>query len=551
MGNCLQTNQASPEEAVSTTIVNHKEREMVAQESVDVERKDNENDKGDFFHQMVQQSQAGRSELARKKNVWKNLDFFVLDNSLRETTVAQIQSHTLSDKQKIFKEVKKCGFTDIIVASFSSATRVDDTFVQWLSQTHKREYEKFYSFSEVTVGVEYDENGNSLYKYNTGDSADDLPDGMKKNKLYQLQNTVFEADFGNEDDVKWGETWTVDDMCKLIEKRIRWAKDNIYKNGRNFLNIRDLSTVMQSDPERMIRIIKHVATMPKEYRLYGMIFEEPGGECMPEDISSYCKVVRKTMDHFGWEDGKLLCHIHAKMGYKDVITMDCLANGCDGIWAAVCEEGAAVGHCCSAVTTLNLIRHGNAKVLDKYNCLHLRQAAIEITKITTKSPPHPKQIVYGERATDLVFGGGGMGGGGGLDLSTFFGLDEEQRITTLATPDMIANRLKHLFGNYKQFTRDIAIKMKAEMIKDLNLDIKNEYHSPYGIALLFERAGGKATTEMLSKLDEHKSNIEIHNSIRQEIHNEWNKYTIKNVEKNHGNGYGALLATMKKKQTKR
>ena len=74
-------------------------------------------------------------------------------------------------------------------------------------------------------------------------------------------------------------------------------------------------------------------------------------------VDSWCKAVRETMNHYGWKDGKLLCHIHAKMGYKDITTMNCLANGCDGMWAPVCEEGAAVGHCCSAVTNFVSVFH--------------------------------------------------------------------------------------------------------------------------------------------------------------------------------------------------
>ena len=111
---------------------------------------------------------------------------------------------------------------------------------------------------------------------------------MKKNKQYGLRHTVFEADFANTDDVKWGETWTVDDMCKLIEKRIRWAKDNLCFEGRNFLNMRDIARVMRNSPLRMFKIIKYLAEMPKEYRLYGMIFEEPVGDCMPEQVRLLC-----------------------------------------------------------------------------------------------------------------------------------------------------------------------------------------------------------------------------------------------------------------------
>ena len=276
MGCCVQTRS---NDNVAASIVNSN-NDFISEEKIPMGSLSND----EFFNKMKMQCKRGDNDLARKQEIWKNLDFFVLDNSLRETTVAQIQSHTLADKQKIFKEVKKCGFTDIIVAAFSSATRVDDQFVLWLKQRHSKDFDKFYSFSEVSVGIEFDENGNSLYRYNTGDTIDDLPDGMKKNKQYKLKNTVFEADFGNTDDVKWGETWTVDDMCKLIEKRIRWVKDNISKNGRNFLNMRDLSRVMKTDPQRMFEIIKYMAEMPKEYRLFGMIFEEPGGECMPEQV---------------------------------------------------------------------------------------------------------------------------------------------------------------------------------------------------------------------------------------------------------------------------
>ena len=35
----------------------------------------------------------------------KNLDLFVLDNSLRETTVGQLRGHTPENKRKIFEQV--------------------------------------------------------------------------------------------------------------------------------------------------------------------------------------------------------------------------------------------------------------------------------------------------------------------------------------------------------------------------------------------------------------------------------------------------------------
>ena len=76
-----------------------------------------------------------------------------------------------------------------------------------------------------------------------------------------------------------------------------------------------------------------------------------------------------------------------------------------------------------SITLMNLIRLGNTKVTEKYNCVHLRNAAIEITKITTGKPPHPKQVLYGERAIDMVFGAGAMGGGDCFDMAKFFGVE--------------------------------------------------------------------------------------------------------------------------------
>jgi hypothetical protein len=65
---------------------------------------------------------------------------------------------------------------------------------------------------------------------------------------------------------------------------------------------------------------------------------------------------------------------------------------------------------------------GNKKVQKKFNCVGMREAPINVTKITTGKMPHPKQTVYGEQALDLVFDMGGMAGGGEFDLAKFYGV---------------------------------------------------------------------------------------------------------------------------------
>ena len=61
--------------------------------------------------------------------------------------------------------------------------------------------------------------------------------------------------------------------------------------------------------------------------------------------------------------------------------------------SSVCEEGAAVGHACSNYS--NEFEEGQVS--------RMRNAA-RAAKITTGKDPHPKQVLYGERALDMVFG---------------------------------------------------------------------------------------------------------------------------------------------------
>ena len=130
------------------------------------------------------------------------------------------------------------------------------------------------------------------------------------------------------------------------------------------------------------------------------------------------------MDARRWS-GHLLAHVHKKWALREMTQLECLVNGANGIWASVCEEGAALGHACSTVTLMNLVRMGNTKVQNSYKCTQLREAASNVTKITTGMPPHPKQVVYGERALDLAFDFGSIAGGtvGETDfnLAEFFG----------------------------------------------------------------------------------------------------------------------------------
>ena len=295
----------------------------------------------------------------------------------------------------------------------------------------------------------------------------------------------------------------MEDMCGLLLGRFKWVYRNISKDARILLNLRDFPFAMAEVPVRVLAVVTFLSSLPPEHRIFGLIFEDPVGEFLPEELEAWTASVRRTMDSNRWSSGKLLIHIHQKWDLQTAAVLDCLSSGADGVWASLCEEGAAVGHACSSVTLMNLIRLGNTKVLEKYNCTHLRNAAKTITKITTEKNPHPKQVVYGERALDLVFAMGGMSGGG-FDMAEFFGVETPNRISTLAAIPMITARLVNLFGDNVQFTDEISQKMKETMLEDLRSGRKEEYMSKVGIALLFDRSGGKITPEMsdvIAKVD--------------------------------------------------
>jgi len=82
---------------------------------------------------------------------FKDLDLFVLDNSIRESTVGQLRGHTLEDKWAIYREARKCGFGNYIVASFNHMTRVDDVFIEQLVQQGE-DPATLWAFSEITDG---------------------------------------------------------------------------------------------------------------------------------------------------------------------------------------------------------------------------------------------------------------------------------------------------------------------------------------------------------------------------------------------------------------
>ena len=444
-----------------------------------------------------------------KRQTLKDLDLFVLDNSLRESTVGQLKGHTLEDKWAILEESKKCGFRHIVVAAFSHMPRVDDVFVEELAKKEK-DLSCYYSFSEV----------------GKREDIKHVPVAMIKMKKYGLRNPIIEIDLANPTSLTFTQ-----EMCALLQERIQWTFKNLAADAKVFVNLRDFPFAMEQHPRSTLAIVKFLATMPSDCHAYGIVYEEPTGKFMPELIGGWTKSIRKCMDDNGWKSGILLAHVHKKWGYADVTQIECLAAGANGIWASVCEEGAGLGHASSIVTIMNLVRMGNTQVTSAYNCRHLREAAINVTTVTTGKSPYPKHILYGERALDMAFDFPGIASGhtGSNDLNTalFFGMKPPKRMSTLASTHMVLERLRAVFGENDQFTEEIATKMKMKMVEDLTNSRKEEYMSFTGLALLFDRAGGKLTAAMRDTIQKSEVSREDHNLLLAEVRAIWDEWDLK------------------------
>ena len=61
-----------------------------------------------------------------------------------------------------------------------------------------------------------------------------------------------------------------------------------------------------------------------------------------------------------------------------------------------------------------------------------------------------------------------------FDLAGFFGKEPPVRITTIASPQMIRQKLVNFFGEDPAFTVEIAAEMKKKMFQDLK---NNRFHN--------------------------------------------------------------------------
>ena len=249
-------------------------------------------------------------------------------------------------------------------------TRVGDTFILQLKEKGE-DFTNLYAFSEFVESVDP--------KAKIPDTKT-VPVGLRKMNELGLKNAIMEVDLA------WAgidyKKFKVKAINQLLSERMAWCRENLSKDSKIFINIRDLPYAMAKKPKRVLKVVRYLSSLPPDELPFGLMYEE-SGKYLPEELGAWTEAVRREMDDCGFKQGHLLVHVHEQWGLADSTQLECLANGADGIWASLIIEGAALGHSCSSVMLMNLIRLGNKEVLKNYNCTALREAAQEVTKITT------------------------------------------------------------------------------------------------------------------------------------------------------------------------
>lgn len=193
----------------------------------------------------------------------KSIDLFVLDNSIRETTVAQIRGHTLGDKYKIMDQVVFAGIKHQLIGSFGKYPRVDDVFVKELlgSEEMKKKYtgQSYFTFSEMFDDVV------------AGVPSPALPLGLERMQQYGVPNVVLEVSLACTR-TNWN-IWSNEKLLQLVDDRIRWIRNNCGDNPLILINIRDFVTAWAHHATRTEMLVAHISKYPTESQIFGLLFE--------------------------------------------------------------------------------------------------------------------------------------------------------------------------------------------------------------------------------------------------------------------------------------
>lgn len=195
----------------------------------------------------------------RTENILRNLrecECFVLDNSLRETTVASIFGHTIQGKYRILEAIRKAGMKHIILGAFGPTRRVDEGFIMSLCDKKQlRDDEHYWAFSEFKdADAPWFEGARSVEE---ASSAEDAPPyGLKLCAKLGIPNAVIELDLIQ----LWSSPAGVQGLCIEMRERVAWCKKHLRADSRVVFNLRDFQLAWPKHPERVLEALRAAST---------------------------------------------------------------------------------------------------------------------------------------------------------------------------------------------------------------------------------------------------------------------------------------------------
>ena len=320
---------------------------------------------------------------------------FVLDNSLRETTVASLYGHTIEGKYRILKAVRSAGMKHLILGAFGPTRRVDENFIASLrDRGDMRDDEHYYAFSEfLNADAPWFEGARKA-----GDGDDTMPYGLTVCKDLGIPNAIIEIDLM----AVWGMgAGGVAAVSAGIEARTIWCRRELSPESKVFFNFRDFQHAWPQNPERVLDIVGALAKLPTASRPTGLLYEDQNGSWLPALMCEATEHLRSAMVDNGWAVGHLLLHVHKGFGLSDASQLAAIGAGATGIWCGVSANGAMTGHASSIITLTNLARLGNRHVRGRFNFVGLLNAAIIINEVCTKErcPPYMTEVGWSSYAS--------------------------------------------------------------------------------------------------------------------------------------------------------
>ena len=521
-------------------------------------------------------------------------DFFILDNSLRETTVGAARGHTMEEKIKIVEAMAETDLQEVILGTFGAKVSVDSQVAQTWTQKLGKTFDSAWGFSDAfdmtpvsdeeeeklwsslpeymeaeqrgeTVGFftpsqtpkfKYSKDEIALFKKASKGFRRDAFGGLSLDKVlkksqdkvngrvplgllmmagYGICNAIVEIDTSVE--TFDYDSYDLVDRCKFL---IRWCKENLPRRknvpegqdntARVLVNLRDFSNYNRSKGgnEEALRVVHELSSLPPDQRPFGFIIEEPTGYLWPDEVGRLCKMIRMTMNRAGFPEGKLLVHIHWYFGMAEAVQLTCLANGADGVWAAVCKVGAQTGHACSTMTAVNLLRAGNKQITNQYNLSKMCKAAREVTEISTRQPCPKHEEVYGEHAFDVPYFMTAIPACRYALAKLLKELEIDDRIVRLneiIVPSAIERAMTFHFGPAEVSGWDPVHckKMFAAIHDHLLTGLSRDYNTPLGLGHLYGLVSQKELpTEMVSIMMKNAPISDYHPTVLEFI-SRWNR----------------------------